>query len=157
MAKYQKLDTDDIDLEAAHSPPAYDAPQNNASLMNHIASTQPTPGTSTSKPSATNFISVIHSSTKITGNYTIDTSIAAAPLGRLFPAGSAAASTSNASDEGAETPNAVFQAKNEDIELSLCVKGGSLADIRVGKLQGSGHVWVDFVSDAHYIKCLCNV
>lgn len=151
MAKYQKLNTADIDLEAAHSPPAYDAPHNNsnASLINLAAFTPPTPGTSTSNPSATNFISVIHSSTKITGDYTIDTSITAAPLGRLFPAENLAESTSNVSQERAETANAVFQANDKEIELSLRVKGGRAANIKVEKVEGSGHVWVDFVRNTH--------
>ncbi|KZP20647.1 hypothetical protein FIBSPDRAFT_932115 [Athelia psychrophila] len=157
MAKYHKLDSVDIDLEAAHSPPAYDAPQTDAPLINHAASALPTPGTSTSQTPATNFISVIHSSTKITGDYTIDTSIAAAPLGRLFPAGSSAASTSNVLDEGAKTVNAIFQAKDEEIELNLRVKGGRTANIRVEQEEGSGHVWVNFLHRAPSTPLLLHI
>ncbi|KZP20692.1 hypothetical protein FIBSPDRAFT_1044720 [Athelia psychrophila] len=148
MAKYHKLDTVNVDLEAAHSPPAYDTPQTDAPIINHAASALPTPGTSTSQTPATNFISVIHSSTKITGDYNIDTSIAAAPIGRLFPAGSSAASTSRVL--GAKTVNAIFQAKDEDIELNLRVKGGSTANIRVEQKEGyhSEHVWVNFLHRA---------
>lgn len=156
MAKYQKLDTADTDtadtdLEVAHSPPAYDIPQNSASPTD-FPPIVPTPGTSTSTPSATNFISVIRSSTGIKGGYTIDTSITAAPLGRLFPAEASAASTTKVPKRGAKTPNAVFQANNR-IELGLRVKGGRTANIKVENVQGRGHVWVDFVSDAHPLKC----
>ncbi|KAF7974269.1 hypothetical protein HWV62_13060 [Athelia sp. TMB] len=147
LGTYQKLDQNpgDIDLEAAHSPPAYDAPlpRSITGSSPNPASAGPIPGPSTSI-SATNFISVIHENTKITGAYTIDTSVAAVPIGRLFPPGTAGAPSSS-SPQQASNPskeNGYFRANHGNIELDLRVKGGKKADIRVE--SENGHVWVNF-------------
>ena len=147
LGTYQKLDQNpgDIDLEAAHSPPAYDAPQSITGSSGDPTSAGPVPGPSTSV-SATNFISVIHDNTKITGAHTIDTSVAAVPIGRLFPPGTAGAPPSSSSQQAANPSkaNASFKTDHGDIELDLRVKGGKKADIRVE--TENGHVWVNFVS-----------
>jgi len=142
LGKYQKLDQDspDIDLEAAR-PPAYDATQNRDEFNGYGASADPIAGPSTSA-AAVNFISVLHEHIKIIGSYTIDTSLAATPLQRLFPADSTEASSSSQETELTDN-NALFKTEGGDIELNLHVRGGKKAVIRAEAKHG-GHIWVNF-------------